>query len=155
MKFAALVVISSAAVFAGVCMWPGDEPATARASSAGASQTCTVTRVHDGDGPIWCRETGADGKPVKLRLQAIAARETDETCSPGHPCPSASGAEAKAALQQLVLGRTLRYEATGTSYGRVTAWAWREDGVEINCAMLESGTVAAWPKYDPDRRLCR
>jgi len=155
MKFSARVVISSAAVFAGVYMWPGDEPAAASASAAGARQTCTVTKVHDGDGPIWCREIGPEGKPIKLRLQAIAAREIDETCSPGHPCPSASGSAAKAALEKIVLGRTLRYEATGMSYGRVTAWAWRGDGVEINCAMIRSGTVAAWPKYDPDKRLCR
>ena len=155
MRFPTIVAMSCAAVFAGVFFLPIGRSATAVSAGQPGTQICTVTKVHDGDGPIWCRETDAEGKPIKLRLQAIAARETDESCSPGHPCPAASGAEAKAALQKLVLGRTLRYEATGRSYGRVTAWAWREDGVEINCAMVKSGTVEAWPKYDPDRRLCR
>lgn len=85
----------------------------------------------------------------------MAARELDETCSLGHPCPEASGADAKRALEQLALGQTLSYEPTGTSYERVTAWAWREDGTELNCAMVESGTALPWAKYDPAKRLCR
>ena len=111
--------------------------------------TCTVTKVHDGDGPIWCAEG------PKIRLQAIAARELDETCSPGHPCPNASGAEAQQALARLAMGQTLQCVATGTSYSRVTAWCWRPDGVELNCAMVKSGTALRWAKYDRDRRLCR
>lgn len=116
---------------------------------------CDVTGVHDGDGPIYCAQRGPDGKPIKIRLQAVAARELDETCSPGHPCPAASGAAAKAALTRLATGHRLRCEATGRSYARVTAWCWREDGVELNCAMVESGTALAWAKFDRAGRLCR
>ncbi|MBA3677837.1 MAG: thermonuclease family protein [Sphingosinicella sp.] len=110
---------------------------------------CTVTSVWDGDGPIHC----AEGQ--KIRLHAIAAREIDETCTAGHPCPSASGAEAKRALQRFALGQTLRCEATGTSYARMTAWCWRRDGLELNCAMIRSGTALRWDKYDRQRKLCR
>lgn len=153
MKFAAGVIASMAAMFAAVFFYPHNNQTTAQGTSD--RLTCTVTKVHDGDGPIWCAERGPDRKPIKLRLQAVAARELDETCSPGHPCPAASGAAAKRALEQLVLGQTLTYEPTGKSYERVTAWAWREDGTEINCAMVEGNTALPWPKYDPDGRLCR
>lgn len=147
MKFAAGVATAMAAMFAVIFFWP---------HNAGAAETftCTVTKVHDGDGPIWCAETDSEGKPIKIRLQAIAARELDETCSPGHPCPDASGAEARQALAKLALGHTLRCEATGTSYSRVTAWCWRGDGVELNCAMVESGTALRWAKFDRAGRLC-
>lgn len=113
------------------------------------SFTCTVTKVHDGDGPIWCAEG------PKVRLHAVAARELDETCSPGHPCPDASGADARRALQKLAGGQRLRCEATGTSYDRITAWCWREDGVELNCAMVKAGQALRWEKFDRDRRMCR
>lgn len=130
---------------------PDDVPPFA--STAGRFP-CTVSKVHDGDGPIWCQERDAAGKTIKIRLQAVAARELDETCSPGHPCPDATGAEAQQALEGLALGRTLECEATGTSYSRLTAWCWREDGVELNCAMVENGTALRWAKYDRERRLC-
>jgi endonuclease YncB( thermonuclease family) len=42
---------------------------------------CTPTHVWDGDGPIWCAEG------PRVRLAGIAAREMDETCKSGHPCP--------------------------------------------------------------------
>lgn len=102
---------------------------------------CTVTRVHDGDGPIHCREG------QKIRLSGIAARELDESCNPGHPCPEASGAAARDALHRLASGQVLTCRATGTSYGRVTAWCWRDDGVELNCAMVASGTALRWDRH--------
>lgn len=117
--------------------------------------TCTVTGVWDGDGPIYCAERDAAGKPIKIRLHAIAARELDGTCSKGHPCPKASGQEARAELSRLAMRQTLRCEPTGTSYGRVTAWCWRRDGLELNCAMVRSGKALRWEKYDRQRRLCR
>lgn len=111
--------------------------------------TCTVTGVHDGDGPIYCAEG------PKIRLAAIAARELDETCNPGHPCPVASGVAAKQELTRLAQGQRLRCEATGTSYSRVTAWCWRPDGIQLNCAMVRSGLALRWAKFDRERRMCR
>jgi endonuclease YncB( thermonuclease family) len=102
--------------------------------------------VHDGDGPIWC----AQGQ--KIRLAAIAARELDETCRPG--CPAASGASAREALQRLAMGKTLRCEATGTSYDRVTAWCWGPDGAQLNCAMVKNGYALRWARHDPKGKLC-
>lgn len=154
MKFVIIVSALSLAMFGAVFLAPAKtDPATMFDDRR--TFTCNVTRVHDGDGPIWCAEHDQDGKPIKIRLHAVAARELDETCRPGHPCPAASGAEARQALAQLTLGRVLQCEATGTSYRRVTAWCWREDGVELNCAMVTSGTALRWDRYDRERRLCR
>ena len=64
--------------------------------ASGISFTCTPTRVWDGDGPIWCAEG------PRIRLAGIAAREIDETCSLGQPCPSVSGTTARDRLANLV-----------------------------------------------------
>ncbi len=124
-------------------------PAARSQAARPTTFTCTVTKVHDGDGPIWCAEG------PKVRLTAISARELDGTCSPGHPCPSASAQQAQQVLWRLARGQKLTCEATGTSYSRVTAWCWRPDGVELNCAMVKSGTVLRWEKFDRQRRMCR
>lgn len=123
-------------------------PQSGASLSAGDTFTCTVTGVHDGDGPIYCAEG------PKVRLSAIAAREVDGSCIANHPCPSASADDAKAELLRLAGGQTLRCESVGMTYKRVAAWCWRPDGTQVNCAMVESGTVALWPKYDPDGRMC-
>lgn len=153
MKFVTTVAVLGAAVFSTIFLWPesgeGTAPNEIASMPSAADLRCTVTKVHDGDGPIWCAEG------PKIRLTAIAARELDETCSIGHPCPEATGAAAQQELEDLALGHVLKCEPTGTSYGRVTAWCWREDGVELNCAMVERGYALRWDKYDPQRRMCR
>lgn len=65
---------------------------------AGEIFTCKPTRVWDGDGPIWCAEG------PRIQPSGIAAREMDETCKPGHPCPSASGIDARDYLVKLLGG---------------------------------------------------
>ncbi|MDP9412525.1 MAG: thermonuclease family protein [Pseudomonadota bacterium] len=150
MKFVMLSIGAMLAVFAVIFFAPLAPSASARAETF----SCSVIKVHDGDGPIWCSERGEDGKPIKIRLTAIAARELDESCSPGHPCPTASGASAQQTLERLALGSTLTCEATGTSYNRTTAWCWLPGGVELNCAMVKSGQALKWDKFDPDQRLC-
>lgn len=149
MRFLALAAASSAAVFSVILAWPRAGTAVNPGPATNERFVCTVTKVHDGDGPIWCAEG------PRIRLTAVAARELDETCSPGHPCPDASGASARQALERLALGETLQCEKTGTSYNRVTAWCWRDDGVELNCAMVEGGWAARWDRYDPQNRMCR
>jgi endonuclease YncB( thermonuclease family) len=119
-----------------------------RAAQASRGFSCTVTGVHDGDGPIYCAEG------PKIRLQAVAARELDGSCNPGQPCPTASADDARLALDRLTRGQVLRCEATGMSYSRIVAWCWLPDGRSVNCAMVKSGTALAWRKFDPDGRLC-
>lgn len=112
-----------------------------------ATLECAVASVIDGD-TLRCR----DG--VRIRLHAVAAREADETCSPGHPCPSASALAATRQLRALASGRTIQCQPTGRSYDRVTAICWTPEGVEINCAMIRSGTTVIWERFNRQTPLC-
>lgn len=121
---------------------------TALAASTGSTFQCQVRYITDGD-TLRCM----DG--TRIRLHGISARESDETCRPNNPCPSASGASATTKLTELAAGQTLQCEATGTSYNRVTAICRNQQNIEINCAMVQSGTTLLWPKFDEQRHICR
>lgn len=135
-----------AAVFLFITFWPTETPGIAAASATGNFQ-CHVRSITDGD-TLRC----VDG--TRIRLHAVAARESDETCSPGHPCPAASAASATAKLTELAAGQTLQCQATGTSYNRITAICRNQANVEINCAMVRSGTAVIWPKFDEQHHIC-
>ena len=109
---------------------------------------CKVASVHDGDS-LRC----ADG--TRIRLHAVSAREIDGTCLPGHPCPSASASDARAVLVGLVRNSTITCIPTGRSYDRVTAICRTDARVEINCAMVRSGTVLIWNRHNREAPICR
>lgn len=129
--------------------------------AAGAIFLCTPTLVYDGDGPIHCAEG------PRLRLAGIAARERDNSCNPGHPCPKASGADAVRALVTILGGPrgtvrygrslyahvrvqapTMRCLSTGNAKGQRTgAFCTLATGQNLNCLMLASGTVVRWDRY--------
>lgn len=112
---------------------------------------CTVRSVYDGDGPINCAESDTKGQPVSVRLRGIEAREADNSCQ-ADTCPKASGAEAKAALMKLAVGR-LMCTSYGPSYNRVDARCRTPTGKDLSCEMVRSGNAARWPEYDPDGSL--
>jgi endonuclease YncB( thermonuclease family) len=113
---------------------------------------CAPIAVYDGDGPIWCEEG------PKIRIADIGARELDGECMLGHPCPAASGIEARDALVDLLGGAkgTLRTghlrvshpamqcARRGTSYERVVASCRLPDGRDLGDALLATGTVLRW-----------
>lgn len=130
--------------------------AQAAVVNAGETFTCTPVKLWDGDGPIHCAEG------PRIRLSGIAARETDGSCRPGHPCPAASAEAARDTLAAL-LGRTigtapeghlliegpaLSCRSVGSAGGKRTA-AWCTSPVkgDLSCAMVASGTAAKWDKY--------
>ncbi|MEO7468507.1 MAG: hypothetical protein ABIV36_15945, partial [Sphingobium limneticum] len=133
--------IIAIALCAVVFLWPNGAATSGALLDATADFECQVEKITDGD-TLRC----ADG--TRIRLHAVAARESDETCRPGHPCPSASAASATAKLSDLAYGQTLRCERVGSSYNRVTAICRNEDNIEINCAMVQSGTAIIWPRYN-------
>lgn len=114
--------------------------------------SCTVEGVHDGDGPIYCRERDLEGRRIKIRLGGIAAREVDETCRPNQPCPEASALEATNELLRLARGRVLQCRRLGMSYARTVAYC-SNGTVDLSCAMIRSGKALRWEKYDLDRHL--
>lgn len=124
--------------------------------AAGLVFICTPVAVWDGDGPVWCREG------MHLRLSGIAARESDGTCRPNQPCPSASADTARSALVNLlgsdrgrlstghvvVAGPPMRCRSTGSAGGnRTGAWCRLADGRDLSCAMVATGTVLRWARY--------
>lgn len=60
-------------------------------------------------------------------------------------CPTSCGS--KSPLKGLVLGRSLSCEKMGQTYGRTAAFCQRADGIDLSCAMVESGTAAKWDRY--------
>lgn len=151
-RFLLAVVATMVIAFLVTWKWPIDlnvlslTAADARLSAARFS--CDVAYVNDGD-TFRCQSG------ERIRLHAVAARERDETCSPGHPCPAASAASATARLESLVAGRAVECEPVGRSYNRLTAICWTAAGEEVNCAMVRSGAAAVWPRYDRQRAICR
>lgn len=147
-KFLGTVIAVAVAAFAGTMLWPrGEEVETAQAAARSYDFACDVAYVNDGD-TLRCQ----DG--TRVRIHAIAARETDNSCSPGHPCPTASHAESKAALERLA-GPRINCVQIGTSYNRVTAICDNAAGVEINCAMVRTGAAVVWDRYNQQRAICR
>jgi endonuclease YncB( thermonuclease family) len=131
--------------------------------AAGTSFSCTPVRVWDGDGPIWCAEG------PKIRLAGIAAREIDESCRPGHPCPKASGRAARDALVRLigsrrgvsrqghviVSGKPLRCTSYGSGKGeRTAASCVTAAGIDLSCAMVRGGYALRWLQHERRGRVC-
>ena len=125
------------------------QPPTERGIEApvGTLFACSVIKVHDGDGPVWCSEG------ERVRLAGIAARELDESCRANQPCPLASGASAQLALERMVVGKVLSCQQVGTSYNRTVAWCRLPGRGDVSCEMIKTGTALRWERYDPDRRL--
>lgn len=123
---------------------------------AGNHFDCTPIRVWDGDGPIWCAEG------MRVRLTGIAAREIDETCRDGHPCPATGGVEARDTLVNLigipvgtsseghilVEGEVLSCFSEGSALGaRTSAWCVSPSFGDLSCEMIRRGAALRWDKY--------
>jgi len=83
----------------------------------------------------------------RIRVAGINANERDGRCNSGAPCVDVPETVARAELARLIEGQTLQCEANGTTYNRVAAFCRRHDGVDVSCAMVESGTVARWNRH--------
>lgn len=136
--------------------------------AAGLLFACTPVLVYDGDGPVTCAEG------PRLRLAGIAARERDDSCRSGQPCPAASGMAAASALVELLGGSrgAVRYHGSPFAHYRVAAPTMRclsmgpakgnrtgasctmADGRNLSCAMLATGTVLRWNRFWPANLRC-
>lgn len=133
-----------AVLAAGAFAWTGAPPSLE--ADASDTFTCTVAGITDGD-TFRCAEQGADGRQVRIRLSGVAARERDGSCSEGHPCPSASAEAATAELRELATSQVLTCRNVGSTYGRIAAFCRRADGIDLSCAMVESGTALRWDRH--------
>lgn len=158
-RFVSAIFAMMTVIFVAVLLWPspepiqmaGGEPHSENAAPLEKSDnrfSCRVAYVNDGD-TFRCE----DG--TRVRLHAVSARESDETCSPGHPCPQASASSATAALRTLVSGQRLSCEMIGESYNRITAICWTPNSQEVNCKMVRSGTTVLWHRFNRQAPICR
>lgn len=157
-RFVVATLAMMGAIFATVLLLPTSDPIHSvedmtkdqleTRQKHGDRFSCKVAYVNDGD-TLRCADS------TRVRLHAVAARESDETCSPGHPCPSSSAASATATLRSLVSGRTLSCAKVGTSYNRITAICWTPDDQEVNCAMIRSGTTLVWDRFNRQTPICQ
>ena len=87
-----------------------------------------VTHVTDGD-TLWIRVDGGSKRPVKVRLRHIDA---PEICQ-------ADGLQARAALEQRVLRRDVRFATVAEdTYGRLIADVWFE-GDDVSAWLVRRG----------------
>ena len=133
---------------------PGEVPA--QVVRTGASFRCTPVAVWDGDGPIWCAEG------PKVRVAGVAAREIDDSCRVGQPCPSVSGTEARDRLVRILGGLrgalpeghvvvrapTLTCISDGSAGGsRTAAWCRSSAVGDLSCTVIAAGGAVRWTRY--------
>lgn len=126
---------------------------------APASFTCDVTRVHDGDGPLWC----SNGK--KIRIAGIQAPdfESAEPCRRSdvrrinYTCDDRAAEKSQRIVSRMALGKRLLCEPQGKSYSRVVARCTLPDGRSLSCAVIAAGAAVRWDRYWRQYRMgeCR
>lgn len=110
---------------------------------------CTVTRVHDGDGPLWC------SNGIKVRVAGIQAPdfESAEPCHrqgasrANYTCDDAAADRSQRTVERLVLHQTMRCQPVGMSYKRVVARCTLADGRSLSCAVIAAGAAVRWDRY--------
>ena len=97
------------------------------------SFTC-LAPAHDTASTVRCAN-----QPVIVRLIGIDTPAMPATCKPGDICPPGDPFAARDALRALSLGRALACESEGTDREGRTLARCRVEGLDLSCAMLESG----------------
>lgn len=116
---------------------------------AAASFHCTVTRVHDGDGPLWC----ANG--IKVRIAGVQAPDYEdaEPCRrrdasrANYICDNAAADRSQQIVERLVLHQSMTCQPMGMSYSRVVARCTLADGRSLSCAAIAAGAAVRWDRY--------
>ena len=116
------------------------------AAAPTASFSCTVIRIHDGDGPLWC------GNGIKIRVAGIQAPDFEdaEPCRQhraAYRCDDDAAARSQRIVERLTLGRTLACQPVGESYARVVARCTLPDGRSLSCAIVAAGAATRWVSY--------
>lgn len=120
---------------------------------------CEVVRVHDGDGPLWCRSG------QKVRVAGIQAPDFEDAAPCRRPaarrgtytCDDVAAERARLIVSRLTLGRRLICQSTGRSYSRIVARCTLPDGRSLSCAAIAAGAAVRWDRYWRQYRMgdCR
>ncbi len=110
---------------------------------------CEVVKVHDGDGPLWCRS----GQKVRVAgIQAPDFESAEPCCRldarrANYTCDDAAAARSQQTVSGLTLGKRLVCQPTGTSYKRVVPRCTLPDGRSLSCAAIAAGAAVRWDTY--------
>jgi endonuclease YncB( thermonuclease family) len=108
--------------------------------------TCEVIRVHDGDGPLWCRSG------QRIRIAGVQAPDftSAEPCRQhrtGYTCDDRAAERSRRIMVGLTLHRRLVCQPVDRSYSRVVARCTLPDGRSLSCAAIASGAAVHWERY--------
>lgn len=119
------------------------------AAAALPSFTCDVIRVHDGDGPLWCRS----GQKVRIAsVQAPDFKNAQPCRRPkarraAYTCDDTAAERSRVIVERLVLRQRMSCQPVDHSYNRVVARCTLIDGRSLSCAVIAAGAAVAWPTY--------
>lgn len=129
------------------------------AAASLSSSNCDVIRVHDGDGPLWCRS----GEKVRIAGVQAPDFESAEPCRgldarrPNYTCDDRAARRSQHIVSGLVLRKRLSCERTAISYGRIVARCTLPDGRSLSCAAIAARAAVKWDRYWRQYRMgdCR
>lgn len=110
------------------------------------SFTCEVVRVHDGDGPLWCR-SGEKVRVAGVQAPDFTSAEPCRARRAAYVCDDAAAERARAVATRLTLSRRLSCQPVDRSYSRVVARCTLPDGRSLSCALLAAGAAQRWDRY--------
>jgi len=119
------------------------------AAAAMPSFTCDVIRVHDGDGPLWCRS----GQKVRIAGVQAPDFESAQPCRrpaarrAAYTCDDDAAKRSRTIVERLVLHHRLSCQPVDRSYNRVVARCTLPDGRSLSCAVIAAGAATRWPAY--------
>jgi endonuclease YncB( thermonuclease family) len=111
--------------------------------------TCEVVRVHDGDGPLWCR-SGQKVRVAGIQAPDFASAEPCRRPSArrvAYTCDDGAAARAQRIVERLTLNKRLTCQPVGRSYSRIVARCTLPDGRSLSCAAIAAGAAVRWDRY--------
>ena len=110
---------------------------------------CEVVRVHDGDGPLWCRSG------EKVRIAGVQAPDYASASPCRRPaakratytCDDDAAERSRRIVTRLVLHQRLTCQPVDRSYKRIVARCTLPDGRSLSCAAIAAGAAVRWDSY--------
>ena len=107
---------------------------------------CQVVKVHDADGPYWCKNG------IKVRVAGVQAPDAEYAApcrqnKPGYVCDDRKAAASQRIAARLVLGKALDCRPVDRSWKRIVARCDLPDGRSVSCALIAAGAATRWDSY--------
>lgn len=107
---------------------------------------CEVVKVHDGDGPLWCRN-GRKVRVAGIQAPDFTSAQPCRTRRRGYVCNDTRAVASQRVAMRLTLRKRLTCQPLDRSYQRVVARCTLPDGRSLSCAMIAAGVATRWDSY--------